>query len=97
MRHLDWSRVRTVAKHDLKQLLRSKDFLIPMAILGGLFFVVLPAMLLASIEAIGPLRDKRSLPFAPQRDKRQRPRARLRPALHLCQRLVEQCRLQSQR
>ena len=55
MTHLNWYRVRTVAKHDLKQLLRSKDFLIPMAILGGLFFVILPAALLLSIEAIGQL------------------------------------------
>lgn len=53
MRHLNWSRVFTVAKYDLKQLLRSKDFLLPMGILGGLFFVILPAALLASIEAIG--------------------------------------------
>ena len=53
MRHLDWGRVLTVARHDLKQLLRSKDFLIPMAVLGGLFFVILPAILLSLIEAIG--------------------------------------------
>ncbi len=55
MIHLNWYRVRTVAKHDLKQLMRSKDFLIPMGILGGLFFVALPAALLLSIEAIGQL------------------------------------------
>lgn len=54
-RPLNWSRVRTIARHDLKQLLRSKDFLIPMAILGTLFFVILPAALLLSIEAIGEL------------------------------------------
>ena len=33
MRNLDWYRIRTVAKHDLKQLMKSKDFLIPMGIL----------------------------------------------------------------
>lgn len=55
MRKLNWHRVRTVARHDLKQLLKSKDFLIPMGILGGLFFVVLPALLLMTIEAIGQI------------------------------------------
>ncbi len=53
MRSINWGRVRTIAKHDLKQLLKSKDFLIPMGIQGALFFVILPAALLASIEAIG--------------------------------------------
>ncbi|MGI9624436.1 MAG: ABC transporter permease subunit [Acidimicrobiales bacterium] len=53
MTNLNWHRVGTVAKHDLKQLMKSKDFLIPMGILGALFFVVLPSALLLSIEAIG--------------------------------------------
>ncbi|MFV2040139.1 MAG: hypothetical protein ACC660_07840, partial [Acidimicrobiales bacterium] len=54
-RPLNWARVRTIAHHDLKQLMHSRDFIIPMAILGTLFFVVLPAGLLLSIEAIGDL------------------------------------------
>ena len=54
MRNLNWDRVRTVAKHDLKQLMKSRDFLIPMGILGGLFFVVLPAALLLSIPFLIP-------------------------------------------
>lgn len=53
MTRLNWGRVWTVARHDLRQLLKSRDFLIPMGILGGLFFVILPAGLLLSIEAIG--------------------------------------------
>ncbi len=53
MRSLNWSRVFTIAKHDLRQLMKSKDFLIPMGILGGLFFIVLPGILLLSISAIG--------------------------------------------
>lgn len=53
MRKLNWFRVRTVAKHDLKQLMKSKDFLVPMGILGALFFVVFPAILLAMIETLG--------------------------------------------
>ncbi len=53
MRSINWGRVVTIARYDLKQLLRSKDFLIPMAILGALFFVVLPFLLLMTIGAIG--------------------------------------------
>jgi ABC-type Na+ efflux pump permease subunit len=53
VRTLDWVRIRAVARHDLRQLLRSPDFLIPMGVLGALFFVFLPMLLLASIEAIG--------------------------------------------
>ncbi len=39
---MNWSRVRTVARTDLKQLLESKDFLMPMLILGGIFFCIIP-------------------------------------------------------
>jgi ABC-2 type transport system permease protein len=49
----DWHRVRAVTRNDLKQLLRSRDFLLPMGILGALFFVIIPLILLGSIEAIG--------------------------------------------
>lgn len=52
-RSIDWGRVMTVARYDLKQLLRSKDFLVPMGILGALFFVIMPFLLLVTIEAIG--------------------------------------------
>lgn len=50
---LNWRRIRTVVRNDLRQLLKAKDFLIPMSILGGLFFVVLPILLLGSIKAVG--------------------------------------------
>ncbi len=53
MKHIVWARVWAVTRHDLRQLLRSKDFLVPMAILGALFFVILPLALLGTIEAIG--------------------------------------------
>jgi ABC-type Na+ efflux pump permease subunit len=49
----DWHRVWAVTRNDLKQLLRSRDFLLPMGILGALFFVIIPLILLGSIEAIG--------------------------------------------
>lgn len=55
MTSLNWGRVWTVARHDLRQLLRSRDFLVPMSILGGLFFIILPGGLLLTIEAIGEL------------------------------------------
>ncbi len=50
---MNWSRVRTVARTDLKQLLVSKDFWVPMGILGAFFFLVVPAVLLVSITQIG--------------------------------------------
>lgn len=50
---MNWSRVRTVARTELKQLIGAKDFWIPMGILGAFFFVVVPTVLLVSIAAIG--------------------------------------------
>lgn len=39
----------TVARIDLRQLFKSKDYWVPMIILAGLFFVVIPWMLLGII------------------------------------------------
>lgn len=50
---LDWRRVRTVARTDLKQLMVSKDFWIPMGILGAFFFLIVPAALLLIITQLG--------------------------------------------
>ena len=50
---MNWQRVATVARTDLKQLIRAKDFWLPMAGLGGLFFVILPAILLGTLTGIG--------------------------------------------
>jgi ABC-type Na+ efflux pump permease subunit len=50
---MNWSRVRTVARTDLKQLVVSKDFWVPMGILGAFFFLIVPAVLLLSITHIG--------------------------------------------
>jgi ABC-type Na+ efflux pump permease subunit len=47
------SRVMAVLRIDLRQLRRSKDFWIPMALLAGIFFVLIPTVLLLSISAIG--------------------------------------------
>jgi len=50
---MNWHRVRVVAGADLRQLRQSKDFWIPMSILGGMFFVVLPTVLLLTITRLG--------------------------------------------
>jgi len=47
------SRMWTVARTDLKQLLESRDFWMPMALLGSFFFVLVPLFLLGVIGAIG--------------------------------------------
>ncbi|MDZ7674161.1 MAG: ABC transporter permease subunit [Acidimicrobiales bacterium] len=49
---LQWSQVRTVARVDLKQLIQARDFWIPMALLGSLFFVVVPTILLLTVTQI---------------------------------------------
>jgi ABC-2 type transport system permease protein len=50
---LRWAHVRTVARTDLKQLAQARDYWIPMLILGGIFFVFVPTVLLFSITQIG--------------------------------------------
>lgn len=50
---INWQRVMTVARTDLKQLAQARDFWIPMAGLGTLFFAVIPAILLLTITQIG--------------------------------------------
>ncbi len=52
---LDISRVRTVARTDLKQLRQAKDFWIPMTLLGSFFFVIIPTILLVTITSIGEI------------------------------------------
>jgi ABC-2 type transport system permease protein len=49
----NYSRMWTVGRTDLRQLLESKDFWVPMALLGGFFFVIIPVFLLAVIGAVG--------------------------------------------
>jgi ABC-type Na+ efflux pump permease subunit len=49
---MNWSRVRTVARTDLKQLIESKDFWLPMMILGAIFFFVIPVSLLFAVTRV---------------------------------------------
>jgi ABC-type Na+ efflux pump permease subunit len=44
-----------VARTDLRQLVQSKDYWIPMAALGSLFFIVIPTILLLIITRIGSI------------------------------------------
>lgn len=46
-------RMWTVARTELRQLLQAKDFWIPMALLGGIFFVVIPMIILSIINGVG--------------------------------------------
>nr|MCU0270678.1 ABC transporter permease [Acidimicrobiales bacterium] len=46
-------RMLTVTRTDLRQLVQAKDFWIPMSLLGGFFFVIVPAFLLSVINSIG--------------------------------------------
>ncbi len=48
----DWHRLRTIARTDLKQLIQAKDFWVPMVALGGIFFFVVPTILLLVITRI---------------------------------------------
>lgn len=48
--------IMTVARTDLKQLIQAKDFWIPMILLGGIFFVILPTILLGTITTVGDVR-----------------------------------------
>ena len=52
-RDLSWHRVRIVARSDLRQLFEDKGFWMPMLFLGGIFFVLIPTVLLLTITKIG--------------------------------------------
>lgn len=47
-----WPMVKAVVKADLYRLLKSRDYWVPLVILGGMFFVVLPAILLGSLSLV---------------------------------------------
>jgi ABC-2 type transport system permease protein len=50
---MNWSRTLTVARTDVKQLVLAKDFWMPMGILGSIFFIIVPTILLFSITSLG--------------------------------------------
>ncbi len=50
---MNYGRMLTVMRTDLKQLRQSRDFWLPMTLLGGIFFLVVPAILLSIINSVG--------------------------------------------
>jgi ABC-type Na+ efflux pump permease subunit len=54
-RAIQWGHVVTVARTDLKQLVQARDFWLPMIILGSIFFLFIPALLLFAITRVGDI------------------------------------------
>jgi ABC-2 type transport system permease protein len=54
-RRINWGRLWTVARTDLRQLIEARDFWIPMLLLGSIFFLFLPLMLLLAITSVGDI------------------------------------------
>ena len=52
---MSWFRVKTIARTDLKQLAQARDFWGPMVILGSVFFVFVPLVLLLAITHVGDI------------------------------------------
>jgi len=52
-RSLSWTRIRIVARSDIRQLLEDKGFWMPMVFLGAIFFLLIPTLLLLTITRIG--------------------------------------------
>ena len=57
---MKWSNVSAIAGVDLRRLFKSKDYWIPLVLLGSLFFVVIPFVALSVVSAVGdtPLADQ---------------------------------------
>ncbi len=49
---MSWHNVMIMARIDLKRLFKSRDYWIPMALLSGIFFVIMPFVLLSMITGI---------------------------------------------
>ncbi len=50
---MNYRRMLVVTRTDLRQLLTSKDFLIPLGVLAALFFLILPGLMLLAIGWLG--------------------------------------------
>ena len=53
---MNWQRVVTVARTDLRQLLKARDFWGPMVGLGALFFFIVPTILLLVVTQVSDVR-----------------------------------------
>lgn len=49
---MNWARVRTIVRTDLRQLFKSRDYWGPLIVLAFLFFVVIPGMALFSVTQV---------------------------------------------
>ncbi|MCB1247361.1 MAG: ABC transporter permease subunit [Acidimicrobiia bacterium] len=47
-----WRTVKALVKADLYRLVKTRDYWIPLIILGGIFFVVMPAVLLGGVSLV---------------------------------------------
>jgi ABC-type Na+ efflux pump permease subunit len=47
-----WDRAWAIARIDLKRLFRSRDYWIPMSLLAGFFFVIMPFLLLSAMGSV---------------------------------------------
>ena len=47
-----WRMVKAVIRADLYRLIKSRDYWIPLVILGGMFFVILPSILLGAMSLV---------------------------------------------
>ena len=54
-RGMTWRRTWIVARTDLRQLLQARDFWIPMVLLGSIFFLIIPLILLLAITSVGDI------------------------------------------
>ena len=57
---MSWDHVRAIASADLRRLFKSKDYWIPLSLLGALYFVVIPFI---TLSVVGTIADT---PFADQ-------------------------------
>jgi ABC-type Na+ efflux pump permease subunit len=49
---MSWHKVMIMARIDLKRLFKSRDYWIPMGLLAGIFFIIMPFVLLSMITGI---------------------------------------------
>jgi ABC-type Na+ efflux pump permease subunit len=50
-----WRRTKVVARTELTQLAQARDFWIPMLLLGSIFFLIIPTILLLAITSVGDI------------------------------------------
>jgi ABC-2 type transport system permease protein len=76
-KHLNAKQIKAMVRHDLLQLFHSPDYWIPMAVLGLLFFVIIPVVVISSLNSLGQIESLQQLTqaveFLPEAAQRQLP------------------------